>query len=237
MSQTTIGKYRWTICSLVFFATTINYLDRSVISLLKPNLEKDFAWTEQDYSYIVIAFQVAYALGMIGVGRLIDKVGTKIGYALSTFVWSIAAIGHALASSTFGFGVARAALGVSEAGNFPAAIKTTAEWFPKKERALATGIFNSGSNVGAIIAPLTVPWIAENMGWEWAFILTGAVGFVWIILWFVIYESPAKHKRLSRAEHDYILSDLEDVKAAENLEQRAASVSWLKILSFKQTWA
>jgi ACS family hexuronate transporter-like MFS transporter len=237
MSQTTIGKYRWTICSLVFFATTINYLDRSVISLLKPNLEKDFAWTEQDYSYIVIAFQVAYALGMIGVGRLIDKVGTKIGYALSTFVWSIAAIGHALASSTFGFGVARAALGVSEAGNFPAAIKTTAEWFPKKERALATGIFNSGSNVGAIIAPLTVPWIAENMGWKWAFILTGAVGFIWLVLWFIIYEAPAKHKRLSQAEHDYILSDLEDVATAENLEQRVASVSWLKILSFKQTWA
>ncbi|HEX8461253.1 MAG TPA: MFS transporter [Segetibacter sp.] len=237
MNQTTIGKYRWTICSLVFFATTINYLDRSVISLLKPNLEKQYNWSEQDYSHIVIAFQIAYALGMIGVGRFIDKVGTKIGYAMSTLVWSIAAIGHALANSTLGFGIARAALGVSEAGNFPAAIKTTAEWFPKKERALATGIFNSGSNVGAIIAPLTVPWIAENMGWKWAFILTGAVGFIWLIFWFIIYEVPAKHKRLSQAEHDYILSDLEDVKAAENLEEKVANVSWFKILSFKQTWA
>jgi len=237
MNQTTIGKYRWTICSLVFFATTINYLDRSVISLLKPNLEKDFSWSEQDYSHIVMAFQIAYAVGMIGVGRFIDKVGTKLGYAVSTLVWSLAAIGHALANSTLGFGIARAALGVSEAGNFPAAIKTTAEWFPKKERALATGLFNSGSNVGAILAPLTVPWIAENMGWKWAFIITGAIGFIWIVFWLIIYEIPAKHKRLSQAEHDYILSDLEDVKAAENLEQRAANVSWFKILGFKQTWA
>lgn len=160
MNETKIGHYRWTICALVFFATTINYLDRSVISLLKPSLEKQFAWTEQDYAHIVIAFQVAYALGLLTVGRLIDHIGTKMGYALSTLVWSIAAIGHALANSTFGFGVARAALGLSEAGNFPAAIKTVAEWFPKKERAFATGIFNSGSNIGAIIAPLTVPLIA-----------------------------------------------------------------------------
>lgn len=236
MKDTTTGNYRWTICSLIFFATTINYLDRSVISLLKPFLEKQFTWTEQDYAHIVIAFQVAYAAGLLSVGRIIDKIGTKLGYALSTFFWSIAAIGHALANSTFGFGVARAALGFSEAGNFPAAIKTVAEWFPKKERALAAGIFNSGSNIGAIIAPLTVPWIAVNIGWKWAFIITGAVGFVWVVFWLVIYEIPAKHKRLSQAESDYILSDTDE--SSKHLESSdKSSVSWKKILSFKQTWA
>lgn len=236
MNETKTGQFRWTICALIFFATTINYLDRSVISLLKPSLEKQFAWTEQDYAHIVIAFQVAYAVGLLTVGRLIDKIGTKLGYALSTIVWSIAAIGHALANSTFGFGVARAALGVSEAGNFPAAIKTVAEWFPKKERALATGIFNSGTNIGAILAPLTVPWIAVNMGWKWAFILTGAVGFIWVVFWFIMYEIPARHKRLSKAEHSYILSDNEDT-APEITGQKPRSVSWAKILSFRQTWA
>ncbi|GAC1383009.1 MAG: hypothetical protein NVSMB30_30580 [Hymenobacter sp.] len=161
-----VGKYRWTICSLVFFATTVNYLDRAVISLLKPYLETEFHWNSGDYANIEIAFKLAYSLGMLGVGRIIDKLGTKVGYALSTFLWSLAAIGHAFVSSTFGFGVARAFLGVTEAGNFPAAIKATAEWFPQKERALATGIFNSGTNVGAIIAPLTVPLIAETIGWR-----------------------------------------------------------------------
>ncbi len=208
--QKTMGKYRWTICSLLFFATTINYLDRSVISLLKPYLEVQFHWTEGDYSYIVMAFQVSYALGMVTIGRLIDKIGTKLGYALSTLAWSIAAMGHALANSTLGFGIARAALGVSEAGNFPAAIKTVSEWFPKKERAYATGIFNSGANVGAIIAPLTVPLIAEKWGWEWAFILTGAIGFIWLALWLFVYEIPAKNKRLSKEEYLYINSDLDE---------------------------
>lgn len=236
MKDTTTGRYRWTICSLIFFATTINYLDRSVISLLKPFLEKQFAWTEQDYAHIVIAFQVAYAAGLLSVGRVIDKIGTKLGYALSTFFWSIAAIGHALANGTFGFGVARAALGFTEAGNFPAAIKTVAEWFPKKERALAAGIFNSGSNIGAIIAPLTVPWIAVNLGWKWAFILTGAVGFIWVVFWLIIYEIPAKHKRLSKAESDYILSDT-DESSNQITDSNTSPVSWQKILSFKQTWA
>lgn len=236
MKDAITGRYRWTICSLIFFATTINYLDRSVISLLKPFLEKQFAWTEQDYAHIVIAFQVAYAVGLLSVGRVIDKIGTKLGYALSTFFWSIAAIGHALANGTFGFGVARAALGFSEAGNFPAAIKTVAEWFPKKERALAAGIFNSGSNIGAIIAPLTVPWIAVNMGWKWAFIITGAIGFVWVVFWLIMYEIPAKHKHLSKAEADYILSDT-DESPTQITGGNASSVSWKKILSFKQTWA
>lgn len=236
MNSSKTGQYRWTICSLIFFATTINYLDRSVISLLKPFLEKQFSWTEQDYAHIVIAFQVAYALGLLTVGRLIDKIGTKLGYGLSTLVWSIAAIGHALANSTIGFGIARAALGVSEAGNFPAAIKTVAEWFPKKERAFATGIFNSGTNIGAVIAPLTVPWIAVNMGWKWAFIITGAVGFIWVFLWFTMYEIPARHKRLSKEEYDFILSDNENPSATLP-DHKAAKVSWLKILSFRQTWA
>ncbi|KAA5541620.1 MFS transporter [Adhaeribacter rhizoryzae] len=233
--QERIGRYRWTICSLVFFATTINYLDRAVISLLKPYLTEEFNWTSGDYADIEIAFKVAYALGMLGVGRLIDKLGTKIGYALSTFLWSLAAVGHAFVNSTFGFGVARAFLGVTEAGNFPAAIKATAEWFPKKERALATGIFNSGSNVGAIIAPLTVPLIAETMGWKWAFILTGAIGFIWIIAWFYYYEVPAKQARLTKAEFDYIHSDVDDMAAAAITTE--PKVPWLRLLGFRQTWA
>ena len=197
MTQQAIGKYRWTICSLVFFATTINYLDRAVISLLKSTLTKEFTWSESDYANIVIAFQVCYAIGFLGAGRLIDKLGTKIGYALATTLWSIAAVGHALVTNTFGFFVARGALGFTEAGNFPAAIKTVAEWFPKKERAFATGIFNSGANIGAILAPLTVPFIAQKWGWQWAFILTGLIGFIWLVCWFVIFEVPQKHKKLS----------------------------------------
>ncbi|MEO8111400.1 MAG: MFS transporter [Ginsengibacter sp.] len=232
--QKGMGRYRWTICSLLFFATTINYLDRSVISLLKPYLETQFKWTESDYADIVIAFQLSYAVGMILVGRFIDKVGTKIGYALSTLVWSLAAMGHALATGTMGFAVARAALGVSEAGNFPAAIKTTSEWFPKKERAYATGIFNSGANIGAIVAPLTVPLIAEKMGWEWAFILTGAIGFIWLALWIYVYEIPAKNKRLSKEEFAYINSDSDE---PVDTVEKAPKTSWFKLLGFKQTWA
>jgi MFS transporter, ACS family, hexuronate transporter len=241
-----VGKYRWTICALIFFATTINYLDRAVISLLKTNLEQEFAWTETDYSNIVIAFQLSYAIGMIFVGRFIDKVGTKIGYALSLVLWSLAAIGHAAVRSTLGFIIARAALGVSEAGNFPAAIKTTAEWFPKRERALATGIFNSGSNVGAILAPLTVPFIAATWGWQWAFIITGAIGFIWLIFWFIFYEVPAKQKRLSQKEFDYIHSDLDEVETTPlttpdltaNIEpEKEKNISWFRLLAFNQTWA
>jgi ACS family hexuronate transporter-like MFS transporter len=227
-----IGNYRWTICALVFFATTINYLDRQVISLLKPILEKEFNWSESDYAGVVIAFQIAYAIGLLGFGRIIDRIGTKLGYALSLIVWSVAAIGHALARTTFGFGVARAVLGVSEAGNFPAAIKAVAEWFPKKERALATGIFNSGSNVGAILAPLTVPWIALTWGWQEAFIITGAIGFIWLIFWFIFYDIPSRQKRLSKAEYTYIHSDSEEPET-----QDKSGVSWLKLLGFRQTWA
>lgn len=234
-SKTKIGKYRWTICGLVFFATTVNYLDRQVISLLKDDyLEKIFHWSESDYSNIVIAFQIAYAIGMLGAGWIIDKIGTKLGYALSLAVWSLAAIGHSFAKSTFGFMIARSVLGVSEAGNFPAAIKTIAEWFPKKERALATGLFNSGSNIGAIIAPLTVPLIAATMGWGWAFIITGAVGLIWLLFWFLFYEVPLKHKKLTKAEFDYIHSDSEDAVPAGTVVEK---VKWSTLLGFKQTWA
>ncbi|HEY1010371.1 MAG: MFS transporter [Daejeonella sp.] len=228
-------NYRWTICSLVFFATTINYLDRQVISLLKPVLEKEFSWTESDYANIVAAFQLAYALGMLGIGSVIDRIGSKMGYAISLFLWSIAAIMHAFARTTFGFGAVRAALGVTEAGNFPAAIKVVAEWFPKKERALATGIFNCGTNIGAVIAPLVVPWIAITYGWQMAFIATGAVGFVWLIFWFLMYDSPAKHKRVSEAELAHINSD-PDMDAAV-LDKNEPAIPWTKLLTYKQTWA
>lgn len=228
-----VGNYRWTICALVFFATTINYLDRQVISLLKSSLEEEFSWSESDYGNIVIAFQLSYAIGLLFAGRFIDKIGTKMGYAAATVTWSLAAIGHALANSTMGFTIARAFLGITEAGNFPSAIKATAEWFPKKERALATGIFNSGTNIGAIVAPLTVPLIAEVWGWRLAFIITGAIGFIWLVLWFMFYEIPSKHKKLSKAEFDYIHSDAPE----ETVQEQTESVSWLKLLSFKQTWA
>lgn len=232
--QQAIGKYRWSICGLVFFATTINYLDRAVISLLKSTLSKEFTWTETDYANIVIIFQLCYAIGLLGAGRLIDKLGTKIGYALATALWSIAAIAHALATNTMGFFIARGVLGTTEAGNFPAAIKTVAEWFPKKERALATGIFNSGSNIGAIIAPLTVPFIARQWGWQWAFIITGCIGFVWLLCWLLLYEVPKKHKKLSAAEFAYINSDADETTARKG---GAIKLSWGKLLSYKQTWA
>ena len=235
--QEAIGKYRWTICSLLFFATTINYLDRAVISLLKNDLGKEFHWTETDYSNIVIVFQLAYAIGMLGVGRFIDKVGTKLGYGIVTALWSIAAMSHALVTSTAGFLVARSGLGITEAGNFPAAIKTVAEWFPKKERAFATGIFNSGANIGAIVAPLTVPFIAANMGWQWAFVITGSIGFLWLIFWFWLYEIPARQKRLGRQEFEYIHSDKDEVQPYEETGDRVSKVPWVRLLGFKQTWA
>lgn len=228
-----VGNYRWTICALVFFATTVNYLDRQVISLLKSVLSEDLNWDDGDYANIEIAFKLFYSFGMLIAGSIIDKLGTKKGYAAATGLWSIAAVGHAFASSTVGFMVARAFLGVTEAGNFPAAIKSTAEWFPKKERALATGIFNSGTNIGAIVAPLTVPVIAIYWGWQWAFILTGLIGFIWLVLWQMYYTSPQDSKKLSKAEYDYIHSDKED----EEAEKVTEKVAWVKLLSYKQTWA
>ncbi len=231
-----IGKYRWTICALVFFATTVNYLDRQVLSLLKDRLELEFNWSDSDYANIVSVFQFVYAFSMLFAGRIIDWLGTKMGYAWSLIIWSVGAMVHALAKGTGGFMIARGILGFGESGNFPAAIKATAEWFPKKERALATGIFNSGSNVGAILAPLTVPWIAKHLGWQAAFLIIGAIGFSWLIFWFWLYEIPSRSKRVGKSEFAYIHSDHteeENKKAAENKE----SISWLKLLQFKQTWA
>ncbi len=228
-----IGSYRWTICALVFAATTINYLDRSVISLLKSDLTKEFNWNDGDYADIEVAFKVMYALGMLGAGRVIDKLGSKLGYLFATFLWSVAAVGHAFVSSTFGFIIARGALGATEAGNFPSAIKTVAEWFPKKERALAAGIFNSGTNIGAVIAPLTVPFIAAAWGWKWAFIITGAFGFVWVVFWMIMYDKPQEHKNLSAAELEYIQSDQDEGTA----EEQTTPVSWWRLLGYRQTWS
>lgn len=229
-----IAKLRWSICALVFFATTINYLDRAVISLLKSDLEKQFNWSESDYSQIVIAFQLSYAIGLLLAGKLVDHLGTKAGYAWSILLWSLAAIGHAAVRSTGGFVVARAALGFSEAGNFPAAIKTIAEWFPVRERAYATGIFNSGAAMGAILAPLTVPFIAVSLGWQWAFIITGVIGFVWLIFWQRGYAKPGSHPRITETELAHINSDAGESITPDPLEK---PVSWFAIVRFRQAWA
>ncbi len=224
------SNYRWTVCALIFFATTINYLDRQVIGILKPMLESDLGIGEEAYAHIIMVFQLCYGISMFFIGRLIDKYGTKIGYGVSVFLWSIAAMGHALAKGVLGFGFWRGFLGISEAGNFPSSNKAIAEWFPKKERALAIGIFNSGTNVGAIVAPLAIPAIVAAWGWQMAFILTGALGFIWIIFWFIFYEIPEKQKRANAAEVAYINSDLDE--QAETKEK----VQWLKLFKLRQTW-
>jgi MFS transporter, ACS family, hexuronate transporter len=233
MKENKVGNYRWVVVALLFFATSINYLDRQVVSLLKPHLEKQFQWTETDYSHIVMAFTASYALGLLVFGNFIDKIGTKLGYTISLIIWSLAAMGHAIAKSTFGFGAARVALGLGESGNFPAAIKAVAEWFPKKERALATGIFNSGANIGQVAAPIIVPWIFGVYGWQMAFFLTGAVGFIWLIFWRVFYEKPSKHKKLTAAEYEFIHSDTEEEVIHPG---DTGKVSWIKLLSLRQTW-
>ncbi|MFD3003213.1 MFS transporter [Pontibacter toksunensis] len=235
VDQGKMGSYRWVVCALLFFATTINYLDRQIIGLLKPALEVQFNWTESDYSSIVMAFAASYAVGLLLFGRLIDTIGTKLGYSISIVLWSLAAMFHAAARSTLGFGIARAALGLGEAGNFPAAIKTVAEWFPKKERAFATGIFNSGANIGAVVAPILVPWMLGVYGWEMAFIATGAVGFVWLAFWWILYEIPSRQKRLQRAEYDYIHSD-SDASTPDEVSD-TTPVKWSKLLTVRQTWA
>ena len=237
----TVGKYRWTICALLFFATTVNYLDRQVLSLLKADLEVEFNWTDTDYANIVMVFQMVYAGSLLFAGRIVDWLGTKAGYAWSLIVWSVGAMVHALATGTGGFMLARGVLGFGEAGNFPAAIKTTAEWFPKKERALATGIFNSGANIGAILAPVTVPWLSHQWGWQGAFIVVGGIGFLWLVFWFWLYESPAKHKRLGQAEFAHIHSDVDEQLAAAASTTTDTKlpwyVQWGKLLGYRQTWA
>ena len=253
---TRVGRRRWLICALLFFAATINYVDRQVIGILKPTLQAEFGWSEVAYGWIVFSFQTAYAIGLLTVGRLMDKVGTKIGFALSIIVWSIAAMGHAFAvgigvatfgiaawimtsfgydpatsfmsASVLGFMISRFVLGLGEAGNFPASIKTVSEWFPKKERALATGIFNSGTNIGALATPLLVPLIVVAWGWYEAFIITGALGFIWLAFWLVIYKRPEADPKLSKAELDYIQSDP---------PEPTARVPWARLFPHRQTWA
>ncbi|QQS35283.1 MAG: MFS transporter [Ignavibacteriales bacterium] len=223
-----IGHYRWYIVALIFFATTINYVDRAVLGVLAPTLRTEIGWTDQEYGYISAAFTLAYAIGFLFAGWFIDRIGTRMGYTIYLTIWSLAAAAHALVRSAFGFGIARFALGIGESGNFPAAIKTVAEWFPKKERALATGIFNAGSNVGAIIAPLVVPWIALHWGWQEAFLITGLAGLIWIVFWLPLYRPPAQHPKLSKKELEHIESDPPDPPA---------KISWFRLLPLKQTWA
>ena len=256
-----MGKYRWTICALLFFATTVNYMDRQVLSLLQPLLADEFHWTNSHYADITAVFQFSYAIAMLFAGRFIDWLGTKRGYAIALIVWSLGAAIHAFAVgigtafsplftifgiimpvSVIGFMVSRLILGVGEAGNFPAAIKTTAEWFPKKERSFATGIFNSGSNIGAIGAPLTVPWIAHHMGWQYTFIIIGVLGFLWLIFWGRYYDSPKAmlaKGRIGKAEFDHIHSDADEQEAEKNAQVDGADtkVHWFKLLKYRQTWS
>ncbi len=278
-----IGKFRWTICALLFFATTVNYLDRQVLSLLQPKLEDLFGWSNTDYANITAVFQFTYAIFMLYAGRIIDRLGTRWGYGLAIVVWSLGAIVHAFAIpignglasllgwvgigtfsvSVTGFMLSRGVLALGEAGNFPAAIKATAEYFPKKERSLATGLFNSGANVGAILAPLTVPWIGDHWGWEWAFIIIGLIGFIWLGLWLMIYERPEKQKRMGSAELAYIHSDEEDrfnfekhqidsrvvdqpsppghtlemARTEDSINTVGSKVSWSRLFTYRQTWA
>jgi ACS family hexuronate transporter-like MFS transporter len=251
----TATNFRWTVVALLFFATTINYLDRQVLSLLYPMLQDKFKWTNSQYANIASAFQFTYAVCLLFAGRVIDKLGTKSGYAWAIIIWSIGAIVHALAIpigeflvntlgwigiaavpvSVVGFIFSRALLALGEAGNFPAAIKVTAEYFPKKERSFATGIFNSGANVGAVLAPLSVPWIAEKWGWEMAFIIIGAIGFLWLFFWLYYYAPPAEQKRLSAEEHAYITAS----EAGEEIISKTPDekVKWTQLFKYNQTWA
>ncbi len=224
-----IGNYRWRIVGLLFFATTLNYIDRQVLGILKPFIAEDLGWSEISYGNIVSAFQVAYALGLLFAGTFLDKYGTKLGYGIAVIIWSIACVSHAFVSSVFGFGVARIFLGFGESANFPAAIKSVTEWFPKKERATATGIFNSGSNVGAFITPVIIFLVTFKFGWRMAFIVSGSLGFIWIILWLFTYRTPEKHKKISSEELNYILSD--------NRGEETSSISWFQLLKNRQSLA
>ena len=242
-----VGHYRWVICALLFFAATINYVDRQIVGILKPTLQAEFGWSEIDYADIVFAFQLAYAIAFLFAGRMMDWLGTKVGFSIAIVVWSVAAMAHAEApvfgpyaagllaligltysASVAGFIFARLALGFGEAGNFPAAIKVVAEWFPKRERAFATGLFNSGTNIGALVAPAVVPFIAVNWGWYWAFIITGGIGLLWLLFWIPLYSAPENHPRVSPAELAFIRSDPPD---------SPVKIPWRQLLKYRQTWA
>ena len=223
-----IGYFRWIICALLLLGTTKNYMDRQVLGVLKVTLQHDFGWNEIQYGNLVSAFQAAYAVGMLVMGWVIDRLGPRLGYALAMVFWSLASMGTALANSLGGFKMSRYALGFGEAAVFPASIKAVAEWFPKKERALATGIFNAGTNIGAIVTPLIVPWMVVRWGWRSAFIWIGAIGFAWLALWLVIYRKPEEHSRVSKAELEYIRSDPQEA---------VRKVKWRRLLPVRQTWA
>jgi ACS family hexuronate transporter-like MFS transporter len=222
------GNIRWTVCAMLFFATSINYMDRQVLGILAPVLQHSIGWTEQQYSYIVMAFQFSYAIGLVIAGRMIDRIGTRLGYAIIMGIWSISAMAHSLATTALGFGIARFFLGLGESGNFPAAIKTTAEWFPQRERSLATGIFNSGANLGAMIAPAVVPIVTLRYGWHAAFLITGTFSALWIVWWLLRYRTPAEHKRLTPAEYAHIHADVPEA---------LAKIPWSRLLGYRQTWA
>ena len=225
-----MGNARWTICALLFAATTLNYMDRMVLGLLKPTIQQNIGMTELDYAYVVDAFQIAYAVGMLVMGRLIDRVGTRIGYLMVMVIWSLSAWGHALANTVLEFGIARFCLGFGESGNFPVAIKTVAEWFPQKERSLATGVFNSGTNLGAVIAPLIVPWVVLTFHtWHAGFLVTGIFSTAWIVVWLLYYRKPAEHPRLRPAELQYINEGMTE------LPQPATP--WIKLFGYRQAWA
>jgi MFS transporter, ACS family, hexuronate transporter len=223
-------SYRWLVCALLFLATTINYVDRHIISLVKPILDGELGWSYEDYGKITSAFQGAYAIGLLGFGWFIDRFGTKIGYSVSVACWSLAAVGHALVGSVTGLYCGRIFLGLGEAGNFPAAIKVVAHWFPRKERAFATSLFNSGANIGAIIAPATIPFLAAKWGWQIPFVIAGFAGFVWLIFWVRLYETPEKQRQLGREELNYITSDPGEAGATQK-------IPWLSLLGYRQTWA
>jgi MFS transporter, ACS family, hexuronate transporter len=222
------GKFRWIICAVLFIGITKNYMDRQVLGVLKVTLQNDLGWNELDYSRLVFAFQAAYAAGLLITGSLVDRVGTRIGYAAAMVFWSLASMAHALCGSLFSFMLARGALGLGESGAFPASIKTVTEWFPQKERALATGIFNSGTSVGAVLTPIFVPWITVHFGWRWAFLVTGAIGFLWVFLWMAVYRKPEEHRQCSAEELSYIQSDPATT---------AVRIPWSRLLAHRQTWA
>lgn len=243
-------RVRWLICALLFFAAVINYIDRQVIGILKPTLQEQFHFDEQDYAAIVFTFQAAYAIGLLLSGRIMDRIGVRRGFALAVVIWSIGAVMHGaadwlpwlriptlsidppavvfLGGATAGLALSRLVLGLGEAGNFPASIKAVAEWFPKKERALATGIFNSGTNIGALVTPLVVPWITLAYGWQWAFVITGVLGFGWVIWWFVAYRDPDTHPGVNAAELAIIQSDP---------VEKTAAIPWSRLLPHRETWA
>jgi ACS family hexuronate transporter-like MFS transporter len=247
VTATRVGRFRWTICGLLFLAATINYVDRQVIGILKPTLQAEFGWSEIDYGDIVFAFQLAYAIGFLFAGRIMDRLGTKKGFSLALIIWSFAGIataeairfgpavamvlggfGLAYSSSVAGFLFVRFLLGIGESGNFPAAIKTVAEWFPRRERAFATGLFNAGTNIGAVVTPMVVPGITAWLGWYWAFVITGLLGFAWLVLWWAIYDRPERHPRVGAAELALITSDP---------PESTVRVPWARLIGYRQTWS